>query len=317
MTRNQRGRAEWLEISVVVPTEFAEPVTHLFSKHGDGRVFVEQRGDWDIDDPDSSIEEEDVTVYGYLLKDDSITDRKAMIDVGIALIGALTPILAVAERDVDESEWEHQTFPSIRVGKRVLIAPMDEAIDPTPDDFEGPNGEARIYLAPGLAFGTGNHPTTRLCIEQIEEEFADGENGIQTVADVGCGSGVLAIAALKFGAMRAWCLDIDDTAIRAVARNLRMSEVSDRAAVVQGSLPYDGLPEEGCDLVLANITSRVIVDMVDDLIAATKVQGVIIVSGVLTEKCNEVLAAFDCDDVELTNSRQQGDWSMFRFSKVG
>ncbi len=315
MSQRKGDRASWLEISVVVPAEYAEPVTHLFSKHGDGRVFVEQRGDWDIDDPHSSVEDEDVTVYGYLLKDASMTHRRTMIDVGIALMGALTPIAPISERDVDETEWQHQTFPSIRVGKRMLIAPLDEDAGAEPDNSEVPDGEARIYLMPGLAFGTGNHPTTRMCMEQIEEDLTGSAGSIRTVADVGCGSGVLSIAALKFGARRAWCLDIDATAVRAAARNLQMSGVEDRASVARGTLPHADLPNEGCDLVLANITSRVIADMTDDLIAAAKSGGVIIVSGILADKRDEILASFDSEKVELTKLRQQGDWLMFRFLK--
>ena len=218
MSKREGDQDRWLEISVDLAAEFAEPVTHLFSRYGDGRVFVAQTGEWDADDTEAESSTDGiVTVFCYLKFDDTTNHRKGMIDIGLRLMNEITAVNIRRERIVSPDEWENQTFPTIRVGRRIVISPwsiengLPESVQP--EDIE-------IFLSPGLAFGTGNHPTTQLCLNQIEEEFEHGRLAGSQVLDVGCGSGVLAIAALKMGAAHAWCLDIDETAIRAVADNL-------------------------------------------------------------------------------------------------
>lgn len=307
---------EWIEISVDIQSEYAEPVTHLLSKYGDGMVFVQQSGDWDIDDPENSNEDHEVTVCGYLIRDHSIDERKTMIDIGLKLMGELTSVKRKTDRIVTAADWDSQSFPSIRVGKHIFISPVGEKSDPTPQNLDSNSQDVHINLIPGLAFGTGNHPTTRMCLQEIEREFERGRLESATVLDVGCGSGVLSIAALKMGAARAWCLDIDETAIRAVQQNLHLSDVEEKSSIVQGSLPNDELPVRQFDIVLANITTRVISDIADHLIDVTKVDGSMIISGILTEKSEDLKTLFTSRNVELCNERIDGDWLMWHFVRT-
>lgn len=307
---------EWIEISVDIQSEYAEPVTHLFSKYGDGMVFVQQSGDWDIDDPEDSNEDHEVTVCGYLIRDHSIDERRTMIDIGLKLMGELTSVKRKTDRIVTAAEWDSQSFPSVRVGKHISISPVGEKSDSTPRNLNSNSQDVHINLIPGLAFGTGNHPTTRMCLQEIEREFETGNLESANVLDVGCGSGVLSIAALKMGAAHALCLDIDETAIRAVQQNLRLSGVADKSSVVQGSLPNDKLPVRQFNMVLANITTRVISDIADHLIDATKVGGSMIISGILTEKSEDLRLLFTSRNVELCNERIDGDWLMWHFTKA-
>ena len=300
-----------------IQSEYAEPVTHLFSKYGDGMVFVEQSGDWDVDDPDNSSEDNEVTVCGYLISDHSLDERKTMIDIGLKLMGELTSVKRKSDRTVTAAEWDSQSFPSVRVGKYISISPVGEQSDSTPLNQDLNSQDVHINLIPGLAFGTGNHPTTRMCLQEIEHEFETGNLESATVLDVGCGSGVLSIAALKMGAARAWCLDIDDTAVRAVQQNLRLSGVADKSSVMQGSLPNDELPAEQFDIVLANITTRVISDIADHLIEATRVGGSMIISGILSDKSEDLMMLFSSRNVELCNERLDGDWLMWHFVRTG
>ena len=177
-----------------------------------------------------------------------------------------------------------------------------------PDD-----GDIHIYLTPGLAFGTGNHPTTRLCLNEIE---AWGDSSLLTdkrILDVGCGSGVLAIAALKLGAREAWCLDSDYTAIRAVRENLAMSGVSSRARAFEGTLPHPKLENIEFDYVFANITSRVLIDIAHELLAKTKPGGTILASGILLDQLEAVRDAFENRSVATVSVTQiEGDWAMLR-----
>lgn len=311
---SERDQDRWLELSVNLPAEYAEPVTHLFSRYGDGRVFVAQTGEWDADDTESVSNTSDtVNVFCYLKIDETIDNRKGMIDIGLRLMNEITVIHSRSERMVSAGEWENQTFPTIRVGRRIVISPWSiENGPPTnlhPEDVE-------IFLSPGLAFGTGNHPTTRLCLNQIEEEFENGRLASSQVLDVGCGSGVLVIAALKMGAAHAWCLDIDETAIRAVSDNLVMSGVAERANVIQGSIPNEDLPKIQFDYVFANITSKVLIDIADELIENAVSGGTILASGVLIDQVDAVEKAFVRNRAaKIVETRIESDWIMLRIVK--
>lgn len=304
----------WLEISVKLPAEYAEPVTHLFTTYGDRRVFVSQCGDWDADDVgDNANPSDDVAVFCYLKNDDTIDNRKGMIDIGLRLMSELTDMEPHRERIVTAEEWANQSFPTIRVADRITISPwsLEDGVPPEPK-----NHDLQVYLSPGLAFGTGNHPTTRLCLKGIVEDADAGELTGARVLDVGCGSGVLAIVALKMGAADAWCLDIDETAVRAVQNNLVMSCVSERAHVLSGSVPNPELPDIKFEYVLANITSRVLIELAEPLVDQARSGGTILASGILVEQSEAVREAFlNTKRVSILESCQDGDWVMLRIIK--
>ena len=308
-------QGRWLEISVDLAAEFAEPVTHLFSRYGDGRVFVSQFGDWDADDTGSNPEMNgNVTVFCYLKIDDTLENRKGMIDVGLRLMSEIADVSSARERVVSEQEWANQSFPEIRVGERIVISPwMLEDGMPEFVDTE----DVRIFLSPGLAFGTGNHPTTRLCLKQIERESANGKLSDKRILDVGCGSGILSIAAMKMGATEAWCLDVDETAIRAVHDNTQMSDVSGGVHILHGSVPNADLPGYQFDYVFANITSRVLIDIADALIDKTNVNGTLLASGILNDQVDAVIEAFTRHkSMSIDETYSEDDWGMLRMCKV-
>ena len=315
MSRQDAQTDRWLEISVELPSEFAEPVTHLFSRYSDERVFVSQSGDWDADEvgPDYTPTD-DVTVFCYLIIDDTVKTRKGMIEIGLRLMSELADVSPHKERVVTADEWSNQTFPTIRVGDRIVITPS--ALDHEMPD-EPATDDVHVYLSPGLAFGTGNHPTTRLCLNQIVAEADSGDLSGSRILDVGCGSGVLSIVALKMGASEAWCVDIDETAVRAVRDNLIMSGVSENSHVVEGSIPNPDLPNIKFDYVFANITSRVLIDLAQPIVDDAKSGSVILVSGIMNEQIEAVEKAFlSTGSLSITNTKQEGDWMMLRMIKT-
>ncbi len=315
----------WLELRVQLESEYAEPVTHLFSQYCDGRVFVEQLGDWDADDDfDGKDLNAAVIVCGYVPIDATTENRKAMVEVGVRLMAEFGEVGLLQERIVDASEWENQTFPSVKIGNRIFISPRLPGDVPTnrdsglATDSMAPSQRdyVEVYLSPGLAFGTGNHPTTRLCLHRIVEEAESGRLDGKTVLDVGCGSGILSIVALKLGARGAWCIDIDDTAVRAVCDNLVMSSVSERAHVMLGTLPHFELQNMQFDFVFANITSRVLIELAEALMASVKPGGTILASGILVNQKDEVVSVFEkCETADLDEVSKDGDWLMLRILK--
>ncbi len=314
MNSREPDPENWLEIRVKLPAEYAEPVTHLFTTYGDGRVFVSQSGEWDADDVGGDANpNDDVTVFCYLKNDDTVENRKGMIGIGLRLMSELTDMEPHHERIVTADEWANQSFPTIRVADRITISPwsLEDGVPTAPE-----NDDVQVYLSPGLAFGTGNHPTTRLCLKGVIEDADANRMAGARVLDVGCGSGVLTIVTLKSGASEAWCLDIDETAIRAVRDNLVMSGVSERAHVLCGSVPHAELPDIKFDYVLANITSRVLIDLANAIVDQANPGGTILASGILAEQSDAVRDAFiNTRRIEISETRQDGDWVMLRIVK--
>lgn len=178
---------------------------------------------------------------------------------------------------VEEQDWVRLTqsqFEPIKISDRLWITPTWHE---TPDERA-----VNLRLDPGLAFGTGSHPTTHLCLQWLDKHLRGGE----TVLDYGCGSGILTIAALKLGAASAVGVDIDEQAIRASLDNAQQNKVA-----AQFSLP-DGLPEGQFDIVLANILANPLRMLADMLAGRVKVGGVIVLSGILEEQVEEMSAIY-------------------------
>jgi len=272
-------------------------VVHLFARHGDGRVVTEEAGGFNPDEGERPPTGAPVTVRGYLPLDPTTASRRAMIEVGIRLISQIESLPPVEERVLDSREWERQEFEPIRVGERLLVVPSHSSRQ---------SGDARVVvpLEPGLAFGTGHHPTTRMCLELLERLLLAGAR----VLDVGCGSGILAIAAVKLGAEHAVCLDVDADAVESARRNVTAAAVADTVAVEQGSLPDPLAPAGAFDVVLANISATVLIDLAAPLLGCLAPAGVAIGSGVMTERRQEVVDAFTTAGGEIEEVVNAGDW---------
>jgi ribosomal protein L11 methyltransferase len=161
-----------------------------------------------------------------------------------------------------------------------------------------------IVLDPGMAFGTGLHPSTKLSMLGVEETVQAGD----TVLDVGTGSGILAIAAVKLGAQRADTVDVESVAVRATAENAERNGVSDRIAVELGSVG-PGEPFQGeYDVVLANIIARVLIDLSASIVAHTKSGGHMVLAGIIESREQDVINAFVANGAEMVNRRSQEDW---------
>ncbi len=288
----------WLELSVEASGELVEPVVHLFSRHGEGRVAVEQAGGFNPDEGERGPPAgAPATVRGYLPLDATMESRRASIEVGLRLAAHVGAVSLVGERVIDDSEWLAQEFEPVRVGRRLLISPP--SVSP-----ETRAGEVVIPLEPGIAFGTGHHPTTRTCLEWLERRVRPGMRFL----DVGTGSGILAIAALKLGAERALCLDVDVQAVKSAAANLDRAGVSDAATVLHGTLPHPEAAAAGWDAVAANISAAVLCELAGDLVAALSDGGALVASGLLVERRDEVVGAFSAAGGVVSWERTVEDW---------
>ncbi len=212
---------------------------------------------------------------------------------------------SVESRSLVEDNWEEnwkQFFKPRRVGKRFLVRPTWESFDLEAGDLE-------IVLDPGQAFGTGDHPTTRMCLELLEEYQKKGD----TVADIGCGSGILAVGACKLGARRVVAIDIEPLSVEVAKENAILNDVEFEAIVGVGvqSLPSSGHPTPDAieyDLVISNIISATLMSIAREIAPVVKPNGFWIVSGIIEANWPDVLSAANRAGFQLVKHIQEDDW---------
>ena len=196
-----------------------------------------------------------------------------------------------------EEAWKAHYKP-LRIGERLIVRPLWIDVELAQDDIE-------IALDPGMAFGTGTHPTTQLCLQALEQLIQPG----QDVLDLGSGSGILSIAAAKLGARQVMALDIDPIAVNATCENSRANGVADKIIAEQGSIESVVTSARRFDLIIVNILARIILEMTKQRLGEiVRPGGVAIFSGIIDTQVNEVEAALRATGLQPYGRRQQGDW---------
>ena len=193
----------------------------------------------------------------------------------------------------------------MRVGRRMVIQPTWREYEPGPDDL-------LIKLDPGRAFGTGLHPTTRLCLMGIEDWYDDYLTGDARVLDVGCGSGILSIAAARGGGS-VLAIDIDPVAVEATTANAELNGFADLITARQGSLPLE--EPKLFHLVVANLISGVLIDLAEELHATLWPGGRMLAGGVFYERESDVRKAFESAGLRIIGTRVDGDWRTFEATR--
>ena len=298
---------DWLELSVEASAELAEPLVELFQRYGRRQVVVEEAGGFNPDEGESQPAGGPVVVRTYFPQDRRSADRVARIQAGVQLMGLLKPLSPLAVRTVSPWEWEEAWkahFQPLRIGKRLVVRP-------TWHEHEAQEGDIVLTLDPGLAFGTGHHPTTRMCLEQLERRVEPG----MRILDLGSGSGLLAQAALLLGAEWALALDTEADAVRASRRNLKAAGLSRRVKIARGTLPHP--MAAGLDLTVANISAKVLVELAGEIAATLRPGGTLIASGVLEERGDEVRTAMLAAGFEDLGTQRMEDWLALCFRLGG
>ncbi len=278
----------WQELSITVPHEYVEPISYLFGRYGKG-VSTELAGNGQV------------LLRTYLTT--GSRQRMARIDVGVRLVGAIEPIGDLIVRDLPEDEdwmnsWKSH-FKILRIGKRLVIKPTWLELDDTikPDDIV-------IELDPGIAFGTGYHPTTDTCMQAMEQHITPG----MAVLDLGTGSGILTITAMKLGAGKVTALDIDSQAVSAARRNFKRTGISKQVKLGRGSVPHPTAPAGEFDLAVANISARGVADRCPFILTALKPGALFIASGLLATQKAEVANVVEPLGFTLVSEWPQEEW---------
>jgi ribosomal protein L11 methyltransferase len=322
MSPQKDPQGSWLEVSLAVDGEMAEAVAEVLARFALNGVVIE-----DQVDPSSRLEEpkfiEKVRVYGYLPVDPSLEDTRRRLEESLWYLGRIRPLPLPQFRTVQEADWSEawkEHYHPLPIGRKLIVIPAW---------MESPSrGRIPIRIDPGMAFGTGTHPSTQLCLEMIEahllpdegpDQSAQNQPGVQVI-DMGCGSGILSIAALKMGAVHALGVDIDPGAISVARRNASMNEITADLELGQGSLPEilaGKFSIRRGHLVLANILAPVIIRMLGSgLGELLHPQGILVLAGILDPQTPEVQSAAQAHGLEIRARRQIDDWVALAVSRI-
>ena len=297
----------WLELSITAPAEYVEPLSVVFQRYGHGGVVIEQLGGYNPDEGDDIDDTSDAILRVYLPVDSTTESRKQQIKVAVDLISRLCTVSPIYEKILDEGEWMESWknhFALIKVGRVVIC--------PTWMDYQAAGEELVMRIDPGMAFGTGHHPTTHMCLAEIENPMPLGAN----VLDLGTGSGILSIAAAMLGAGSIVALDTDPSAVRIAAENFRLNEVDNVANVNTGTLSVGEKPLGMFDLVVANIYTKVILEVAQALVSNLSRKGRLVVSGIMAERSEEVEICFRGYGCDVLKKCIEGDWAMLVIGKA-
>lgn len=298
----------WLELTVEADAEAVEAVSEILGRVATGtavrptRLLRDADDELDVrDDPSAPYE-----VTAHTPEDTAASAAIATTERALWHLQAfdLRPVGELRVRSVDDADWTEAWragYAPQRIG-RVLILPtwLEEPARP---------GEVVVRLDPGMAFGTGLHPTTRACLALLQQVTPVPAR----VLDVGSGSGILALAALRLGAGGADCLDTDPVAVEATVANAAANGLADWLSAKQGSL--ERRPEAWYPLVLANLVAGVLIDLASCLADATKPGGTLLASGIIAERGDEAVDALVAAGFEERQRLDDGEWVSLRMTR--
>ena len=302
----------WIEVRVITKSEALEPISGIFYSLDCKGVAIEDPEDilgreqgpltWDFADINVLEHKGKVAVVkAYFAEEDNIEDvlqyvnerLKELKEMGLDLGEAKVEHEKMYEEDWANT-WKQYYKPS-KVGEKIVVKPIWE-------EYEAKDGELVVDLDPGMAFGTGTHETTRMCIQALERYVKEES----TVFDVGCGSGILAIAAAKLGAKLAVGVDLDPVAVESSIENVGYNNLKN-IEILHGNLVevIDGK----ADIVVANILAEIICILTDDVKRVLKDSGVFITSGIIHDRVDMVCEKLEATGFEVIEKNRDGEWN--------
>ncbi|PWH17636.1 MAG: 50S ribosomal protein L11 methyltransferase [Anaerolineae bacterium] len=302
-------RDSWLEVCLTVNGELAEAVAEVLGRFAPNGVAMEMEVSGFQADG-QGIPSGDVRVCAYLPVDETLEEKRSQLEQALWYLGRIQPLPSPVYRTLQETDWSEawkKHYHPILIGERLVIVPA-WLENPAPQRIA-------VTLDPGMAFGTGTHPSTQLCLEWLEwllGSESEASSRYNTFIDIGCGSGILSIAAVKLGVQHALAVDVDAIAVRSSLENAQANGVANRIEIGLGSVEEIRRAEfslKQADLVVANILAPVILELFDKGLAdLVKPQGALILSGILMDQRAAIEDALQQAGFQQIHGRQQGDW---------
>ncbi|WP_134700945.1 50S ribosomal protein L11 methyltransferase [Ammoniphilus sp. YIM 78166] len=303
---------KWSEVSVHTTQEAVEAVSNILHEAGASGVVIEDPEillrEWDVSYGEiyqlspSDYPQEGVIVKAYLPMNAHIAETVEEIKQKVLLLETFDIPIGRAEislAEVHEEEWAtawKKYYKPVQISERITITPTWEEYVPSNKN------ELVIELDPGMAFGTGTHPTTVLCIRALEKYL----NPRDRVIDVGCGSGILSIAAAKLGASSVLAMDLDEIAVKSTFLNSELNLVEDKISIKQNNL-LEGI-NQPVEMIVSNILAEIIVRFTDDAFALLPRDGLFITSGIISQKQEDVKDALRRSGFEIIEVQELDDW---------
>lgn len=301
-------KTSWLEISLQVTPEQAEAVAEVLGRFTSEGVVVERLTDHSKNPIGTPAKK--VRVFGYLFADSQLEEKKMRLEEALFYLGRIQPLPDPSYKLIHDQNWMaawKDQYQPLKVGQRLAILPA-WAENPYPN-------RTPIRINPGMAFGTGTHPTTQLCLELMETRVGPDTD----VIDVGCGSGILSIAAILLGASQAYGTDISPAAVQSSLENAKLNNISNKVSFTRGSVgeiingTFDIVD---APLVVVNILANIIMRLFDqDLGELISPGGELILSGILETQADEVLHHAKQSGFTLIEKREIDDWVALCVSK--
>ncbi|MDI3481150.1 MAG: ribosomal protein methyltransferase [Tepidanaerobacteraceae bacterium] len=300
----------WVEIKIKTSTEAIEAVSNLFYEAGvmgvvieDPRIYLrpQDENQWDYIEIPEGIDFEEAVVTGYLVEDSSLAERVREIKEGVKRLpeyGLNMGSGEMAIATVSDEDWANawkKYYKPTRIGKSIVVKPSWEEYQPAA-------GEVVVDLDPGMAFGTGTHETTRLCMELLEKYMKKNYD----VIDLGCGSGILSLVAGKLGASQVLAIDRDEVAVKVARENVQRNNLTSVVKVIKG----DGLRNISfkADIIVANIIADVIIDLSAQVPMNLKEGGIFLASGIIKDRKLSVMEALEKNGFDVIEESEKGEW---------
>ena len=302
---------DWQEIVVTTTKEASDAVANLLQEQGSGGVVIDDpevvreyidHANWDAYAlPESLLKLKNVKIKAYYPINDNLPKKIEQIKFKLnQLDGEIIPgsLIAMEFSQLAEEDWAHAWkafYKPVKVGQKIVIKP-------TWEDYKQKGQEIIVELDPGMAFGTGTHDTTVMCIQALEEIIQGGEH----IYDVGTGSGVLAITAAKLGADWVKAIDLDEVAVKVATQNVEQNHVADKVRVMVGNLL--DMAKDKVQIVVANIIAVVIVDLCPAVAEVLPSGGVFIASGIIDERWPQVQKALIDNGFNIKEVKRSKEW---------
>ena len=298
---------KWTEIIVECESEYIDPVSQLLQKFAIDGIVIEETYEPVFDD-EELIQPKIIKVKAYISASNDNKDSIQYIDIGLTLFSYLSSNIKFNYEVTDSKKWLsswRKRYRPLKIGQRVIVVPSWIKYKSQPKDL-------MVLLDPGQAFGTGYHPTTRMCIELLDLYIMEE----QQILDFGTGSGILSIVSAKYGLENVVAIDIDPVAIKVALENSKINNVQDNIKIIHTGLPYEQFKEGSFDLVLANISAKVIKDSIFHFKRIIRPGGKIILSGFFQDKMMNLTDFFQKNGFLLINSCVEEDWGCLCFQVV-